>query len=343
MPGLRAIAAMPGCRFAPRCPTRDPRCAESLPPLRECAPGHVARCMQACTLNDEALQPGSLLQLKSTSKSSGAPVVEFRNVSLKYSSRRGLLGRQVVEVDAVRDASFSVRPGEFVGIVGESGSGKSSIARLLMGLEKPTSGEVLIDGKDPAGHIQIVFQDPQSALNPRRSVLRLITQAFEAPGRARSAQERLRRAGELLRETGLPEDCLSRFPSQLSGGQRQRVNIARALCITPKLLVADEIVSGLDVSVQAQMMNLLLRLGDTLGVALLFISHDLSVIRYLCPRVLVMHRGRIVEAGDTAEIFASPRHPYTRTLLAAVPPDDPERTWPPELERLNSREAIVEG
>jgi peptide/nickel transport system ATP-binding protein len=178
--------------------------------------------------------------------------------------------------------------------------------------------------------IQMVFQDPQSALNPRRSVRRLVTQALEAPGRDRAAARRDGRARELLRETGLPEDCLERFPSQLSGGQRQRVNIARALCITPRLLVADEIVSGLDVSVQAQIMNLLLRLGSTLQVALLFISHDLSVIRYLCPRVLVMHRGEIVEAGDTTEIFANPRHPYTRTLLAAVPPDDPARTWPPE-------------
>ena len=193
-------------------------------------------------------------------------------MALKYTSRRGLLGTRIVEVDAVRDASFAIRPGEFVGIVGESGSGKSSIARLLVGLEKPTAGTILIEGKSPADHsqefmriarehIQIVFQDPQSALNPRRSVLRLVTQALEVSGREKPPAERLLRARELLRETGLPEDCLARFPSQLSGGQRQRVNIARALCVTPRLLVADEIVSGLDVSVQAQIMNLLLRLA----------------------------------------------------------------------------------
>jgi len=179
-----------------------------------------------------------------------------------------------------------------------------------------------------------VFQDPQSALNPWRRVLRLVTQSMEAPAHAADPAARLARAQELLRETGLPRDCLSRFPGQLSGGQRQRVNIARALCVTPRLLVADEIVSGLDVSVQSQILNLLARMTKSRGLALLFISHDLSVIRYLCARVLVMYRGEIVEAGPTDELFARPRHPYTRTLLAAVPPDDPDRAWPPALELL---------
>ena len=342
MPGLAAFAAMPGCRFAPRCPTREPGCEAKLPALREFAPAHVARCADACSSDDRAFKAGSPLAFPGRPASSAAPLMEFRDVGLKYTSRRGLLGLRLVEVDAVRGASFAIMPGELVGIVGESGSGKSSIARLAIGLEQATAGKILVDGNSPEDHsrefmrvaresIQIVFQDPQSALNPRRSVLRLVTQALEVAGREKPREERLVRARELLRDTGLPEDCLGRFPSQLSGGQRQRVNIARALCITPRLLVADEIVSGLDVSVQAQIMNLLLRLGLELGVALLFISHDLSVVRYLCPRVMVMHRGQIVETGDTAEIFANPRHPYTRTLLAAVPPDDPEHAWPPAL------------
>jgi peptide/nickel transport system ATP-binding protein len=341
MPGLTALAQMPGCRFAPRCPARDARCAAELPPLREFAPGHFARCTDPCSGERRFFELGMPLAPSWPAQGEAPAVVEFRNVSLTYRARRGLLGGKTVETHAVRDASFSVCRGEFVGVVGESGSGKSSIARLVVGLETPTEGEVLIDGKAPGRDaralmrvaresIQMVFQDPQSALNPRRSVLRLVTQALEAPGRERAASERERRARELLRETGLPEDALERFPSQLSGGQRQRVNIARALCVTPRLLVADEIVSGLDVSVQAQIMNLLLRLGSTLQVAVLFISHDLSVIRYLCPRVLVMHRGEIVEAGETAEVFANPQHPYTRTLLAAVPPDDRARAWPPE-------------
>jgi peptide/nickel transport system ATP-binding protein len=198
--------------------------------------------------------------------------------------------------------------------VGESGSGKSSVARLVMGLERPTAGKIVLDGG-----AQIVFQDPQSALNPRRRVLSLVTQALEVAGHQVDSGERLRRALDLLEETGLPADCLPRVPSQLSGGQKQRVNISRALCVTPRLLVADEIVSGLDVSVQAQILNLLLRLGRELEFSLLFISHDLAVVRYLCTQVAVMHRGRIVESGETEKVFANPRHEYTRSLLAAVP------------------------
>ncbi len=175
----------------------------------------------------------------------------------------------------------------------------------------------------------MVFQDPQSALNPRRRVASLATQALEAAGRKITRAERHARALELLRETGLPAELGQRFPPQLSGGQRQRVNIARALCATPRLLVADEIVSGLDVSVQAQILNLLLRLREEHGIALLFISHDLAVVRYLCSRVLVMHRGAIVEQGPTETVFAAPRHAHTRALLAAVPPDDLDRVWPP--------------
>jgi len=175
--------------------------------------------------------------------------------------------------------------------------------------------------------VQMVFQDPQSALNPRRMVASLVTQAMEAGRRSAAWPERLSRARALFSETGLAPDTGTRFPAQLSGGQRQRVNIARALCSAPKVLVADEIVSGLDVSVQAQILNLLLKLRDDLDVALVFISHDLSVVRYLCSHVLVMHRGKIVESGETERVFRAPEHPYTRALVDAVPPDDPNAPW----------------
>jgi peptide/nickel transport system ATP-binding protein len=178
--------------------------------------------------------------------------------------------------------------------------------------------------------VQMIFQDPQSALNPRRRVASLATQALETAQYAQSRAQRHARALALLRETGLPAELAPRFPPQLSGGQRQRVNIARAICTTPPLLLADEIVSGLDVLVQAQILNLLLRLRETHGIALLFISHDLSVVRYLCSRVVVMHRGAIVEDGTTEQVFSAPRHAYTKSLLAAVPPDALDRPWPPE-------------
>jgi peptide/nickel transport system ATP-binding protein len=178
------------------------------------------------------------------------------------------------------------------------------------------------------GALQMVFQDPQSALNPRRSVRRLVTQAMEAADRRSSVAERTARARELLVETGLPPDIIDRFPAQLSGGQKQRINIARALCVTPRLLVADEIVSGLDVSVQAQILNLLLDLQDELGIGLVLISHDLAVVRYLCSRVLVMQNGEVVEEGAVEEVFERPQHSYTRALLDSIPPDDLDRPWP---------------
>jgi peptide/nickel transport system ATP-binding protein len=174
----------------------------------------------------------------------------------------------------------------------------------------------------------MVFQDPQSALNPRRRVASIITQAMEGGTRQASWEERLKRTDELLAEVGLAADFATQLPGQLSGGQRQRVNIGRALCNIPKILIADEIVSGLDVSIQAQLLNLLTRLRAELGFAMLFISHDLSVVRHLCSRVLVMYRGEIVEQGPIETVFADPQHSHTRALLSSVPPDDPQAPWP---------------
>jgi peptide/nickel transport system ATP-binding protein len=261
-----------------------------------------------------------------------APLLQINGIAKMF--QRGGFLRHDGEW-AVKHVSFSVAAGEFVGIVGESGSGKSTLGRLIMGLERPTAGEILLDGgllghgeadwRRRIGSIQLVFQDPRSALNPRSSVLRLVTQ----PVRDRDTKDLRERAVELLRDTGLPRDVAARIPSQLSGGQRQRVNIARALCASPRLLIADEIASGLDVLVQAQILNLLLRLRREHGIALLMISHDLSVVRYLCDRVIVMCKGEVVEAGTVEQVFAAPVHPYTRELIAAVPPEDPSVPWAP--------------
>jgi peptide/nickel transport system ATP-binding protein len=338
MPGLGAFASLPGCRFAPRCPVADPACRDTPTPLREVAPLHFVRCSPRC-LDAQATEALPLPIATAAATAAATPILCLDGVSKIFRTERGLL-RRGRAVAAVSGASLAVAPGEFVGVVGESGSGKSTLARLVMGLEAPSAGRIELAGhamaeanRDWAARIrivQMVFQDPQSALNPRRTIASLATQPLEAAHNAEPRAARHARALALLRETGLPEELAPRFPPQLSGGQRQRVNIARALCTTPPLLVADEIVSGLDVLVQAQILNLLLRLRETHGIALLFISHDLSVVRYLCSRVIVMHRGAIVEDGATEQVFSEPRHAYTRSLLAAVPPDALDRPWPPE-------------
>ena len=338
MPGIEALGALPGCRFASRCPLADAECARAVLPLVEVGPGHWARGTSLCLANDATSIATETLPAPKTHAADNT-LLKLDGVGKVYGGSRSLW-RKGSAVTAVHSASFSVAAGEAVGIVGESGCGKSTLARLVMGLETPSAGSIQLDGADvtlplPSWRrrielVQMIFQDPASALNPRRRVANLMTQPLESHGRPTSRAERQQRALALLRDTGLPEDLLPRFPPQLNGGQRQRVNIARALCADPRLLVADEIVSGLDVSVQAQILDLLLALRREHGVALLFISHDLSVVRYLCERVLVMHDGRIVESGATEDVFSAPEHPYTRALLAAVPPDDITRSWPPE-------------
>ena len=337
MPGVAGYRDLPGCRFAPRCPVADPACAGARPGLSPVGPGHVVRCSPGCLRGATRLEPPLLPPAPAVA--SREPILSLVGVSKRYPGQRDWLGRRGPGIDAVRAVDLAVRAGELVGIVGESGSGKSTLARLVMGLEPPSAGRIVVDGVDvtanaPAarsvrlGALQMVFQDPQSALNPRRPIGRLVTQVMEARASRAPPAERLARARALLAETGLPSELIDRYPAQLSGGQRQRVNIARALCVTPRLLVADEIVSGLDVSVQAQILNLLLDLRAERGIALLLISHDLAVVRYLCSRVLVMRAGAVVEQGPVETVFAAPRHPYPRALLAAVPPDDPDRPWP---------------
>ncbi len=333
MPSLRQLRSMNGCHFAPRCPLVGENCRRTEPPHIAIAAGRIVACIRA------AATPG----IATTQRPAAAPdiserpVLQVEGLAKRYAVGSGLFTNSRT-VAAVKNASFSIAENEFVALVGESGSGKSTIAKMLVGLEQPSGGRILVNGADltdssmrsealRALTLQMVFQDPQSALNPRRRVASIITQAMEAGRRHASWDERLARSSELLAEIGLSSDLAARLPGQLSGGQRQRINIARALCSIPKILVADEIVSGLDVSIQAQLLNLLARLRSELGFAMLFISHDLSVVRHLCSRVLVMHRGEIVEQGPIEAVFADPQHAYTRALLSSVPPDEPEAAW----------------
>jgi oligopeptide/dipeptide ABC transporter ATP-binding protein len=261
-----------------------------------------------------------------------APLIVAENLTRRFRGR-GLLTRRAVQ--AVTDVSLSVGRGEAVGLVGESGSGKSTIGRLLLGLLAPSDGRVLLDGTDLTRtrgealrrvrrRMQLVFQDPYSSLDPRRRVGDQIADGL-AIHRLVPKAERHAKVAALLEQVGLPAGHAGRFPHEFSGGQRQRVGIARALATGPEFLVADEPVSALDVSVQAQVLALLADLRTRLDLGLLFISHDLHVVRSLCDRVLVLYLGRVMEEGPAADVLRDPRHPYTRALLSASPSLDPAR------------------
>ena len=268
--------------------------------------------------------------------------LRVRDVTRDYTRPRTSLRRPGPVVHALRGVSFDVAPGERFGIVGESGCGKSTLLRILAGLDRPTSGSVEVDGTDIAGlperrlrflreRLQLVFQDPMSSLDPRMRVRDIIAEPLVAQGHPAHGE----RVAELLQAVGLPAEAAGRYPHQFSGGQRQRISIARALAPRPGILVADEPVSALDVSVRAQVLNLVTDLVAELSLTLVFVSHDLSVVRRVCDRVAVMHEGRIVETGTTDEVYENPQHPYTQRLVAAVPtlarpsPASAPPTWPP--------------
>lgn len=259
------------------------------------------------------------------------PLVEVTDLVKHFPITRGLLRRTVGHVRAVDGVSFTVHPGETVGLVGESGSGKSTVARLVLRLLDPTSGSIRFDGTELASmgqrqlvplrrNMQIVFQDPVSSFDPRMTICSVITEPLEAQGIATGGPAR-DRAAELLDLVGLSSGDLDKYPHQFSGGQAQRIGIARALATNPRLLVCDEAVSALDVSVQAQVLNLLRRLQSELGLAYLFIAHDLNVVRYISDRICVMYLGRVVEQGPADAVMSDPRHPYTRSLAGAVAAD----------------------
>ncbi|MEU7697830.1 oligopeptide/dipeptide ABC transporter ATP-binding protein [Streptomyces sp. NPDC039028] len=247
-----------------------------------------------------------------------------------------LLKRRTGSVRAVDGVDLTVHPAETLGIVGESGCGKSTLASLLMALDRPTSGSVVIDGLDPFSlssrelrtvrrRVQMVLQDPYTSLNPRMTAGQIVGEPFAIHPEAAPKADRGRRVDELLETVGLDPTHRDRYPHQFSGGQRQRLGIARALALGPRLLLCDEPVSALDVSVQAQVLNLLQELRRDLRLACVFISHDLAVVQHLCDRIAVMYLGKIVETGTREQIYTAPRHPYTRALLAAAPVPDPTR------------------
>jgi oligopeptide/dipeptide ABC transporter ATP-binding protein len=262
-------------------------------------------------------------------------LVEVRNLVKHFPLTRGIVfQRQIGAVHAVDDISFDVRSGETLGLVGETGCGKSTTARLLLRLLDATSGAISFEGEDITGvrgsrlkelrrEMQMIFQDPYSSLNPRKTVGSIIGEPFTIHGLERGEGERKRAVQELMEHVGLHPEHYNRFPHEFSGGQRQRIGVARALALKPKLIIADEPVSALDVSIQAQVLNLLKDLQRDMGITLVFIAHDLSVVRHMADRVAVMYLGKIVELADSETLYRAPRHPYTGALMSAVPVPDP--------------------
>jgi peptide/nickel transport system ATP-binding protein len=345
----------PGCPFTPRCPMRITVCEALEPPLEPTVdPGHAAACHRFREIEVQGLGPTDIFpaplageaQVARIPRERRQVVVEVRDLVRSFPLTRGaVFRRQVGTVHAVDGVSFDIREGETLGLVGESGCGKTTTINEILTLARPMEGAIEVLGRDTAAldgrerrdirrNLSVVFQDPMASLDPRMPVGDILAEGLRTYGVAK--EQRAERVGELLRLVGLGPEHASRYPQEFSGGQRQRICIARALALEPRVLVLDEPVSALDVSIRAGIINLLEELRATLGLAYLFVAHDLSVVRHIADRVAVMYLGRIVELGTVDAVFHSPAHPYSQALLSAIPLPDPHR----ERER---QRVILEG
>jgi peptide/nickel transport system ATP-binding protein len=333
IPGLPPDLSDPptGCRFAPRCTYATDECRDGEPELT--TDGHPFACFHPLGAKERrAANPVTDPVDATTSK----PLLEVRNLVRDFPvTAKGVLQRKVGAVSAVADVTFTVRAGETFGLVGESGCGKSTIGRLLVAADTPTSGSITFDGTEITGKsdralrerrrdFQLMFQDPYASLDPRMRVRSILREPLVIQHRG-SAKEQEQAVGELLDEVGLARTALEKYPHEFSGGQRQRIGLARALALRPKLIVADEPVSALDVSVQAQILNLMRDLQVEHDLTYVFISHDLSVVRYIASTIGVMYLGKLVEVGPAEQVYTSPVHPYTRGLIDTIPLPDPTR------------------
>jgi peptide/nickel transport system ATP-binding protein len=319
------------CRFADRCDFVFERCRVEAPRLLEPAPARFVRCH----LREQGLAPPRVApplqgEVARAREKQSPVILEVKDLKVHFPIRRGILKRTVGHVRAVDGVSLELREGRTLAIVGESGCGKTTTGKAILQLVTPTSGQVFFRGKEISGKkrrelrplrsaMQIIFQDPYSSLNPRLRVAEILLEGMRSLNVGADDAARFSLLQALLAEVGLPPEALTRYPHEFSGGQRQRIAIARALAVEPKLIVCDEPTSALDVSVQAQILNLLRSLQQRLGIAYLFITHNIAVVDYLAQDVAVMYQGKIVERGPVDEVLRRPQHAYTRTLLAAVP------------------------
>jgi peptide/nickel transport system ATP-binding protein len=321
-----------GCRFGPRCSYAVDACRHTVPELVD-----GSRCIRQNELTLSGTKWGSTqtaIARVAPEHHESRTLLDVHDLAVSFPVHSAFLRRRIGNVHAVDGISFSINRGETLGLVGESGSGKSTAARLILRLIEPSSGKVVLDGTDVTAlgkselrrmrsHMQIVFQDPYSSLDPRANIAETVGEPLEVH-QGLHGRRRDDKVGDLLAEVGLDRRFLTRYPHEFSGGQRQRIAVARALAIVPDLLICDEPVSSLDVSTQSQVINLLDELQDRLGLTCLFIAHDLSVVRHISDRIAVMYLGRIVEIGAAEEVYNQPKHPYTEALLSAIPVPDPE-------------------
>ena len=325
-----------GCRFAPRCFMAQDRCRHEIPDWQDAGDGRRVRCLFWAdgTPGIAGAKGADATSTQAAGAHADEVLLDVQGLRVHFPIQKGLLKRTVGHVKAVDGVDLRLQPGRTLALVGESGCGKTTVGKGILHLEQPTGGRVRYAGVDLATiggrrlrrfrkDLQIIFQDPFASMNPRMLVGDIVGEGLQALGLAQDRAERRRRVADLLEQVGIGEAAMDRYPHEFSGGQRQRICIARALAVDPKVIVCDEPTSALDVSVQAQILNLLKQLQDQLGIAYLFITHDISVVSYLAHEVAVMYLGRIVEQGPAAAVLDDPRHPYTKALLSAVPVIDP--------------------